>query len=65
MPKGRNSEVKSGDLAGAPENEITDKMIEAGVSAMLESFLALHDADLAEYREIARTVFCRMQEARP
>ena len=60
----RDSEAKSDDLAVAPEIEITDKMVEAGVSAMLDSFLALHDADLAEYREIARTVFCRMQEAR-
>jgi hypothetical protein len=33
----RPSEVKSGDLVGAPEIEVTPAMIEAGVSVLWES----------------------------
>ena len=49
--------------AGAPEIEITERMIAAGVDVLSSEFLALV-AGLDEYPEIVRTVFSRMEAAR-
>ena len=49
------------DQAPATGFEITPLMIEAGVRALRENYLALCDS--VEYPQIAETVFFRMVEA--
>lgn len=58
----RPSEAKSGDLAGAPEDDITPAMIEAGVTVLWDSG-AVEVANLGADQELIREIFFVMSRA--
>jgi hypothetical protein len=59
----RPSEVKSGDLAGAPEVEITPTMIEAGVCVLWESGAVENPNEDAD-RSLVQKIFVAMAALR-
>lgn len=63
MANGRDSEVKSGDLTGAPETkrtevEVTPEMIEVGVRVLWNSGAIDHPCSID--RDLIRKIYMRM-----
>ena len=60
----RPSEVKSGDLAGAPEIEITAEMLQAGVDVLWSSG-AIDNPCLGSDRLLVKRLFLAMTSQSP